>query len=223
MKKKIVAAAISILIGIILLFGACAVPEGTAPPGEADSSEALSDASGREETIRVRFPASLFSFMRSSAEETRQSFLEEGNRYCLTAEVDGGDLAVTMTPAQKERLMADYDAFLEERVDAFLAENESYRFEGSADYTSFTLHYDEQIPTNLEAFTLLGIISGYGIQRILTESTPDWSVHFRVANCHTGNTVAEGTLPQDTIVFGDEEWEASYETGTAPQTSQAAA
>ena len=218
MKKKIVAAAI--LMGIVLLFGACAAPEGAVPPKEEASSEALPDASGQEKAMQIRFPASLFTFMGSAVEETQQAFLEEGDRYCEAVEIDGGDLIVTMTPAQKERLLEDYDAFLAERISAFLAEDENYRFEGSADYTSFSLYYDEDIPTNLEAFSLLGIISGYGIRRILTENDPDWSVHCRVVNCHTGKVVAEGTLPQDTFSFGEAEWAASYALDEEPNPSQ---
>lgn len=39
----------------------------------------------------------------------------------------------------------------------------------------------------------------------------DWSVKVNIVNCHTGNTVAQGTLPEDELTFDESSWEKSYE------------
>ena len=57
----------------------------------------------------------------------------------------------------------------------------------------------------------MGVTSMYALNGIIESGNSDWSVEVTIENCHTGNAVAQGVLPDDSITFGQEEWEASYE------------
>ena len=50
----------------------------------------------------------------------------------------------------------------------------------------------------------------YALNGIFENNTGEWKVELTVKNCHTGKTVAHGILPEETLTFGESEWEESY-------------
>ena len=79
------------------------------------------------------------------------------------------------------------------------------------DFSGVVYRYDESIESGVQAKMLMGVTSMYALNGIIESENSDWSVEVTIENCHTGNAVAQGVLPDDSITFGQEEWEASYE------------
>jgi hypothetical protein len=79
------------------------------------------------------------------------------------------------------------------------------------DFSGVVYRYDESIESGVQAKMLMGVTSMYALNGIIESGNSDWSVEVTIENCHTGNAVAQGVLPDDSITFGQEEWEASYE------------
>lgn len=164
----------------------------------------------KAETKEIRLPESLILFSGSTAEETEKSYKELGKAYCTDAYVDGGGLVMVMTDQQVKNMLDYNNDWVEELTEKFEASGNGYEITGDSHYQSVDFSYDENMAANTQIETIYGIVAMYGMNYILTEDA-DWSVDVSIVNCHTGRTVAEGTLPEETLNFDNDDWRASYE------------
>ena len=100
---------------------------------------------------------------------------------------------------------------IDDILDQVEEENSQYSYELRDDFSGVVYRYDESIESVVQAKMLMGVTSMYALNGIIESGNSDWSVEVTIENCHTGNAVAQGVLPGDSITLGEQAWEASYE------------
>ena len=85
-----------------------------------------------------------------------------------------------------------------------------YKYIPDGSYEKLILYFDENISSTIEAKTILGIASNYGMNYMLLNNTTDWNVQIEIFNCHTYKVVASVSVPNGEVSYGAEEWEESY-------------
>ncbi len=188
-KSREIISGLLILI-LILCSGGCS--------GEPTDTENLTE---------IIIPASYLQFAGADAEDTAESYRE----YCTDSEVKDMDVVLEVTDSQKEDIIQMNQEFIDRTLDKFLDGNPEYSYKLADDYSSIVYAYDEKIDASLQAQLLMGVTSMYALNGIVENNTSEWSVEITIENCHTGKTVAYGTLPEDTVAFGESEWRESYE------------
>lgn len=157
-------------------------------------------------TQRIVIPASYLQFAGADAEDTAESYRE----YCEGSEVSDQDVVLDVTDRQKSIIMQMNQDYIDNTLAEFEDANSGYSYELADDYSSIVYAYDEKIDSSLQAQLLMGVTSMYALNGIFENNTGKWSVELTVKNCHSGKTVAYGILPEDTLSFGENEWEESY-------------
>lgn len=137
--------------------------------------------------------------------------MEEFSAYCTDVRQEGDDFVLEVTQEQKEALTARNRENMDEILSEVQEADPEYAVELSDDYSEAVYQYDENIDSNLQAKLLLSMTTIYALNGIIETGDADWSVRVSIVNCHTGKTVAQATLPEETITFGQSEWQASYE------------
>ena len=105
---------------------------------------------------------------------------------------------------------SDYCTSVRQNGDDMVEADPSYSCELDEDYSRAVYSYDENIDGVLQAKVLLSLTTSYALKGIMETGNPDWHIHAEIVNCHTGITAAEGTLPDEEVNFGPDEWEKSY-------------
>ena len=188
----------------VLACSACANTPAADPTGEPDAGKTLP-----ETTEEITIPASIFKFANTDIEDNMEAFGD----YCTDVRRNGDDLILKVTPAQKEELIEMYAGSIDDVLEDMAEEEQGYYVETDIDHSRFVYHYDENIDGILEAKMLLTITASDVLTGIMETGDSDWNVRAKIANCHTGLTVGEGTFPGGSITFGPDEWKASYDGG----------
>ena len=175
------------------------------PAGDKENRKDVTD----EQTVKTEYitiPASLLKFSSSDLQDNIEAFSD----YCTSVRQDGDDMIIEVTPEQKETLIQMHEDNIREVMDDMVEADPSYSCELDEDYSRVVYRYDENIDGILQAKVLLSLTTSYALKGILETGNPDWHIHAEIVNCHTGATVVEGTLPDEAINFGPDEWEKSY-------------
>lgn len=188
----------------VLACSACTNTPAADPAREPDAGKTLP-----ETTEEITIPASIFKFANTDIEDNMEAFGD----YCTDVRREGDDLILEVTPAQKEELIEMYTGSIDDVLEDMAEEEWGYYVETDIDHSRFVYHYDENIDGILEAKMLLTITASDVLTGIMETGDPDWNVRAKIANCHTGLTVGEGTFPDGSITFGPDEWKASYDGG----------
>ena len=146
-------------------------------------------------------------FTGNDAEETAEDY----KAYCTDAVVQDGNVVLEVNEQQKQEILEMNQDFIDDALEDFQEENSQYSYELKDDFSGVVYRYDESIESGVQAKMLMGVTSMYALNGIIESGNSEWSVEVTIENCHTGNAVAQGVLPDDSITFGQEEWEASYE------------
>lgn len=192
--KKIAA----ILLTAVMMLTACA-PKGQHVPSDNDTEE--------DKVTEITIPASYLDFTGNDAEETAEDY----KAYCTDAAVQDGNVVLEVNEQQMQEILEMNQDFIDDALEDFQEENSQYSYELKDDFSGVVYRYDESIESGVQAKMLMGVTSMYALNGIIESGNSDWSVEVTIENCHTGNVVAQGVLPDDSITFGQEEWEASYE------------
>lgn len=161
-------------------------------------------------TIKITIPESYFNFVGSEIDEEIESLKELGNEYFTSVKKVNNAMIIEITENQREKLIERNNEFIETLLKDFSNANKKYRYEVNSDFSELTYYFDENISSTLEFKTILGVTSSYIFNNILRTNNQDWQIHIKIINCHTNKIVAEGTLPKDTIQYGELEWSNSY-------------
>lgn len=188
----------AILLMTVLMLTACA-SEGQHVPSDNDTEE--------HKVTEITIPESYLNFTGNDAEETAEDY----KAYCADAAVQDGNVVLEGDEQQKQEILEMNQDFINDALEDFQEENSQYSYELRDDFSSVVYRYDESIESVVQAKMLMGVTSMYALNGIIESGNSDWSVEVTIENCHTGNVVAKGVLPGDSITFGQEEWEASYE------------
>lgn len=172
-----------------------------------DRKENENETGSETEVTEIIIPESYLNFVDADPEETAESYKD----YCSGVEAEGNSVVIKVTEQEKDALIEMNTDFIEEAMGEFQAENEAYSCQFEDDFSSVTYQYDENISMTVQAKVLMGVTATYVLNGILENEASDWSVKVNIVNCHTGNTVAQGTLPEDEITFDESTWEKSYE------------
>ena len=192
--KKIAA----ILLMAVMMLTACA-PRGQHVPSDNDTEE--------DKVSEITIPASYLEFTGNDAEETAEDY----KAYCTDATVQDGNVVLEVNEQQKQEILEMNQDFIDDALEDFQEENSQYSYELRDDFSGVVYRYDESIESGVQAKMLMGVTSMYALNGIIESGNSEWSVKVTIENCHTGNVVAQGVLPDDSISFGQEEWETSYE------------
>ena len=192
--KKIAA----ILLTAVMMLTACA-PKGQHVPSDNDTEE--------DKVTEITIPASYLDFTGNDAEETAEDY----KAYCTDAAVQDRNVVLEVNEQQKQEILEMNQGFIDDAVEDFQEENLQYSYELKDDFSGVVYRYDESIESGVQAKMLMGVTSMYALNGIIESGNSEWSVKVTIENCHTGNVVAQGVLPDDSISFGQEEWETSYE------------
>lgn len=192
--KKIAA----ILLMAVMMLTACA-PRGQHVPSDNDTEE--------DKVSEITIPASYLEFTGNDAEETAEDY----KAYCTDATVQDGNVVLEVNEQQKQEILEMNQDFIDDALEDFQEENSQYSYELKDDFSGVVYRYDESIESGVQAKMLMGVTSMYALNGIIESGNSEWSVKVTIENCHTGNVVAQGVLPDDSISFGQEEWETSYE------------
>jgi len=160
----------------------------------------------KSETKIITIPASYFEFINSEAEDAAKGYAD----YCESSKLDNGNVVIEVTDTQREYLINTNREFIEGILNDFYAANDKYSCDMSESYNYITFIYDENIDSFLQGRVLAGITSMHVLNGILETENSDWNLKITVKNCHTGNVVAEGILPEEGLKFNVEEWKQSY-------------
>ena len=189
-------------VAVISVCSACgAIPEKNHGGNSGDRKDAAD-----EKTEEITIPASLIKFSSSDLQDNIEAFSD----YCTSVRQDGNDMIIEVTPEQKETLIQMYEDNIREVADDMVEADPSYSCELDEDYSRVVYRYDENIDGVLQAKVLLSLTTSYALKGIMETGNPDWHIHAEIVNCHTGATVVEGTLPDEEINFGPDEWDKSY-------------
>ena len=189
----------------IFICSACAGMTNAEPAGDKENRKDVTD----EQTVKTEYitiPASLLKFSSSDLQDNIEAFSD----YCTSVRQDGNDMIIEVTPEQKETLIQMYEDNIREVADDMVEADPSYSCELDEDYSRVVYRYDENIDGVLQAKVLLSLTTSYALKGIMETGNPDWHIHAEIVNCHTGATVVEGTLPDEEINFGPDEWDKSY-------------
>ena len=187
---------------VISVCSACgAIPE----KNHGGNNEDRKDAAD-EKTEEITIPASLIKFSSSDLQDNIEAFSD----YCTSVRQSGDDMIIEVTPEQKETLIQMHEDNIREVMDDMVEADPSYSCELDEDYSRVVYRYDENIDGILQAKVLLSLTTSYALKGIMETGNPDWHIHAEIVNCHTGATVVEGTLPDEEINFGPDEWDKSY-------------
>ena len=192
--KKIAA----ILLTAVMMLTACA-PKGQHVPSDNDTEE--------DKVTEITIPASYLDFTGNDAEETAEDY----KAYCTDAAVQDGNVVLEVNEQQMQEILEMNQDFIDDALEDFQEENSQYSYELKDDFSGVVYRYDESIESGVQAKMLMGVTSMYALNGIIESGNSEWSVKVTIENCHTGNVVAQGVLPDDSISFGQEEWETSYE------------
>ena len=189
----------------IFICSACAGMTNAEPAGDKENRKDVTD----EQTVKTEYitiPASLLKFSSSDLQDNIEAFSD----YCTSVRQSGDDMIIEVTPEQKETLIQMHEDNIREVMDDMVEADPSYSCELDEDYSRVVYRYDENIDGVLQAKVLLSLTTSYALKGIMETGNPDWHIHAEIVNCHTGATVVEGTLPDEAINFGPDEWEKSY-------------
>ncbi len=187
---------------VISVCSACgAIPEKNHGGNSGDRKDAAD-----EKTEEITIPASLIKFSSSDLQDNIEAFSD----YCTSVRQDGDDMIIEVTTEQKETLIQMHEDNIREVMDDMVEADPSYSCELDEDYSRVVYRYDENIDGILQAKVLLSLTTSYALKGIMETGNPDWHIHAEIVNCHTGATVVEGTLPDEEINFGPDEWDKSY-------------
>ncbi len=188
----------TILLMAVMMLTACA-PKGQHVPSDNDTEE--------DKVSEITIPASYLEFTGNDAEETAEDY----KAYCTDATVQDGNVVLEVNEQQKQEILEMNQDFIDDALEDFQEENSQYSYELKDDFSGVVYRYDESIESGVQAKMLMGVTSMYALNGIIESGNSEWSVKVTIENCHTGNVVAQGVLPDDSISFGQEEWETSYE------------
>ena len=188
----------TILLMAVMMLTACA-PKGQHVPSDNDTEE--------DKVSEITIPASYLEFTGNDAEETAEDY----KAYCTDATVQDGNVVLEVNEQQKQEILEMNQEFIDDALEDFQEENSQYSYELKDDFSGVVYRYDESIESGVQAKMLMGVTSMYALNGIIESGNSEWSVKVSIENCHTGNVVAQGVLPDDSISFGQEEWETSYE------------
>ena len=189
----------------IFICSACAGMTNAEPAGDKENRKDVTD----EQTVKTEYitiPASLLKFSSSDLQDNIEAFSD----YCTSVRQSGDDMIIEVTPEQKETLIQMHEDNIREVMDDMVEADPSYSCELDEDYSRVVYRYDENIDGVLQAKVLLSLTTSYALKGIMETGNPDWHIHAEIVNCHTGATVVEGTLPDEEINFGPDEWDKSY-------------
>ena len=155
-------------------------------------------------------PNSYFTFTGSDISEAVESCLGLGDDYCTSAQETPDGMQLELTEEQLDNQIQHNDNFIEGLKKAFESSNSQYQCVLDESYQKLTLYCDENLSSDTQAKTILGIVSSYGMNYMLTNDTTDWNVKIEIFNCHTGKLVASANLPDEEITYGTKEWQKSY-------------
>lgn len=155
-------------------------------------------------------PNSYFAFTGSDISEAVESCLGLGDDYCTSAQETPDGMQLGLTIDQRNNLILRNNDFIEGLKKAFESSNSQYQCILDKSYQKLTLYFDENLSSDTQAKTILGIVSSYGMNYMLTNKTTDWNVKIEIFNCHTGKLVASANIPDEEITYGAKEWQKSY-------------
>ena len=162
-----------------------------------------------EETSVYIVPNSYFEYTGTDVSEAVDSYIELGAEYCTHAEVVDEGMKLELTPTQRDNLVRKNNEFISE-LEASFESNPLYSYIPDENYKQVTFFFDENISTLTQFNAVLGVVAGYGLNYILINNTTEWNVYLVINNCHTGKEVMHANIPSETISYGKEEWEESY-------------
>lgn len=189
-----------LLAAVVFACAACAES-----PSEEQNN--INEETEPQETIEITLPGSLFEFANTDLQDNKEAFEE----YCTDVREAGDSLVLEVTEEQREALIEMNQKNIDDILDQVEEENSQYSYELRDDFSGVVYRYDESIESVVQAKMLMGVTSMYALNGIIESGNSDWSVEVTIENCHTGNAVAQGVLPGDSITLGEQAWEASYE------------
>lgn len=189
-----------LLAAVVFACAACAES-----PSEEQNN--INEETEPQETIEITLPGSLFEFANTDLQDNKEAFEE----YCTDVREVGDSLVLEVTEEQREALIEMNQKNIDDILDQVEEENSQYSYELRDDFSGVVYRYDESIESVVQAKMLMGVTSMYALNGIIESGNSDWSVEVTIENCHTGNAVAQGVLPGDSITLGEQAWEASYE------------
>ena len=189
-----------LLAAVVFACAACAES-----PSEEQNN--INEETEPQETIEITLPGSLFEFANTDLQDNKEAFEE----YCTDVREVGDSLVLEVTEEQREALIEMNQKNIDDILDQVEEENSQYSYELRDDFSGVVYRYDESIESVAQAKMLMGVTSMYALNGIIESGNSDWSVEVTIENCHTGNAVAQGVLPGDSITLGEQAWEASYE------------
>lgn len=196
MKRKII---LPLLLLCVLLCG-CSSPESNPKP------EASTPCT---ETYII--PNSFWEYSGTKPEDAVDTFFELGDDYYTSAKVVDEGVQVELTELQRDNLIQRNNDYNERLIADFMAYNSEYWYVPDENYQRLAFYFDEKIPGFLNVKTVYNLAAGYGMNYILQNNTVDWNVEISIYNCHTGKLVASVNSPYETVSYGPEEWQKSYE------------
>lgn len=132
-----------------------------------------------------------------------------GNEYITSVKKENNTIVIAATEYQKNKLIERNNKYIETLSTDFSNANEKYNYEFNADFSELTYYFDENISPIMQG-KIGAITASYILNNILKTNNQDWQVNLKIINCHINKVVAEGTLPKDTIKYGELEWNNSY-------------
>lgn len=199
-KKRCYLMLAVLLAAVVFACAACAES-----PSEEQNN--INEETEPQETIEITLPGSLFEFANTDLQDNKEAFEE----YCTDVREVGDSLVLEVTEEQREALIEMNQKNIDDILDQVEEENSQYSYELRDDFSGVVYRYDESIESVVQAKMLMGVTSMYALNGIIESGNSDWSVEVTIENCHTGNAVAQGVLPGDSITLGEQAWEASYE------------
>lgn len=164
----------------------------------------------KEEIFTITIPESYFTFTNTQIDENIDSLKKLGNEYITNVKKENNTIILQMTESQKNNLIERNNKYIETLLNNFSNANEKYHYEFNSDFSELTYYFDENLSDTMQIKTVFGVAASYALNNILKTNNQNWSIHIKIINCHTNKTVAEGTIPEDTIKYGKQEWENSY-------------
>lgn len=163
----------------------------------------------KEEIFSIIVPESYFSFTNTQIEENIESLKGLGDEYITSVKKENNTMVMEVTESQKNKLIERNNKYIETLSTDFSNANEKYHYKFNTDFSELTYYFDENISPITQG-KISAITASYILNNILKTNNQDWKVNLKIINCHTNKVVAEGTLPKDTIKYGELEWNNSY-------------
>ena len=147
-----------------------------------------------------------FVDLEDDADDYATDLLSYGEEYISDAYAEDDDLYIEATDNQIANLLALRDENFQENVDGFLALSTNYSFEGSEDYSSFTVYCDENIDTQDLYDLVIAAAYNYSFNHALYAKTYN-DTTVRIAHYETGEIVLEGSFLFDSLTVDSLIWE----------------